>query len=176
MIMRMQKFPKSQAFKLAAGIILTLSIMLSFLIQVGRADTQHQTIPTAPPSTATITIILPSETPTIPPQSTVVATQPTHVLASQTPSSTATPTRENIVTTPSIAPSGTGLPNNGTIPQLSATFTLTETSATTPTSTGVQTEASGSSGMLIGLLVGGMVVILVIGVGWYLNSRRRTHS
>jgi hypothetical protein len=157
-----------------------LFLLLSFQTPIGRADTQHQTIPTAPPTTAIIPTSAPTETQTQPPQITVIYTQPTQVLPSQTPGIIASPTVETITSSPSKVPSATVLPGDGTIPNLTVTLsspvgtTIPPTSSIPPTVTViVPTKTLGSSGILYYLLIGAIIVIFVIGVIWYLKLRHR---
>jgi hypothetical protein len=171
---------KSHVFRLAVTCIFVFFLVLSCLIQIGQASTPHQTIPTAPPSTASIPTILPTETPTKPPQTTVISTQPTHLAPSQTPSSTGSPTIEIIISSPSIAASTTAPSGNGPVPQLTVTQTPTEVILISPTIsklpiTTVFTPAiiTGTSGILYYLLGGGIIIIFLIGIAWFLKFKRR---
>ena len=181
--------------KLATAFVLVLFLLLSFLIQTGRASTSNQTIPTAPPPTVEIPTITPVGTatsppatieiptisstraPTYPPQITIIYTQPTQVLGSQTPGFTTSPTIETI---PSAVPTTTGLLKPGTIPILTATLSSTGGTQISPTSTLLPsatvlptTNAQGSRGILFCLLGGGIVLIFVVGIVWFLKSRNK---
>lgn len=176
----MQRIRNNIVFRLAVTCIFVFFLLLSFLIQIGQASTPHQTIPTAPPTTASIPTILPTETPTNPPQTTVISTQPTHEAPSQTPSSTTSPTVENIISSPSIAPSKTVPSENEVIPILSVTHTPTEAILISPTSPKLQTTTvipapitTGSSGIVYYLVGGGIVLIFIIGLVWLLKIRHR---
>jgi len=168
----MQTILKSRIFKPAVVFILVLFLWFSFLIPIGQASTSHQTIPTAPP-TATPTITS-TQTPTNTPSPTVTSTQtPTSGLGSQTPGSKASPTVETILTT-------TGLPGTGTIPVLTATLSPAEMTQVAATASFLLTatvspgiKLPGASGILYCLLCGVIILILVLGLVWFLRSRKR---
>ena len=173
----MQTILKSRILKPAVVFIIVLILWLSFRLPIGRASTSHQTIPTAPPPTSATPTSTSSQTQTNTPQITVTSTQPTSVLASQTPGSTTSPTPGAI---PSTFPSATGLPGSGTIPILTATLSLAEMTQVSPTSSFplISTvfpsiKLSGSSGILYCLLCGVIILILVLGLIWYLRYRKR---
>jgi hypothetical protein len=176
----MQTILKSRILKLAVAFMLGLILWLSILLPMGRASTSHQTIPTAPPTTEVIPTISPSRTPTNPPQTTIISTQPTQVQPSHTPSSTNSPTAETNTSRPTIVPTTTRLPGNGTIPVLTVTPAATEVIRISPTSSALPTSTVSiaikspiSSAILFCLLGGGIVLIIVIGIIWFLKSRQR---
>jgi hypothetical protein len=180
MVTRMHTILKRQMIKLVVAFILLLFLLLSFQIQFGRAGTSHQTIPTAPPTTAISPTVSSTGTPTITPQATLISTQPTRVISSPTPSTTILTTVETIISTPSSVSSATGLPGNGTIPILTVTLSSTEVTQISPTSTLLPTatvtsatKIPGSSRTTIYLLGGVLVIIFVIGIVWFMKLRRR---
>ncbi len=179
----MQTILKRQFYKLTVTFMLVLFLLLSLIFQIARASTPHQTIPTAPPTTAVIPTISFTGTPTNPPQTTVISTQPTQVLPSQTPNFTASPTGKSITSSPTFVPSTTGLPITGTLPSLTETLLPTEgaliapTSSLLPTATGISAaETPGYYGVLYCLIVGGVVLILAIGIIWVLLRSRRSNK
>lgn len=179
-VTRMQTIRKNLLFKFAVAFMLVLFLLLSFLFQIGRAGTRHQTIPTAPPTTAIIPTISSTETPTSPPQITVISTQPTRVIPSQTTTSTVSPTVQTIISSPSIVSTATGLPGNGTIPGLTATQSSTQVALISPTSSSLPTtpvssalKIPGYRGVLYCLLGGGIVLIFIIAIVLFLRSRKK---
>ena len=164
-----------------------LTFWLSILLPIGRASTQHQTIPTAAPTTAifstisitrtpinpTATQIFPTisstQTPTIPSQSTsVIESQtalPTSTVLAGTLQSTFTATEQHV---------------KGTIPVLTGTFSPFEATQ------GSQTAAFNLSATVIPPLVtpvsrgitycligGGTILILLCGIFLFARSRRK---
>jgi hypothetical protein len=170
---------KSQMIKLALAFMIMLILLLSFLIQDSQANALFQTIPTAPPTTA-IPPISPTKTPTNPPQPTVIYIQPTRVQASLTPSSIASPTIEKIISSPTNFSTSTELTGIETLPILTITQTptlmtqMTPSSALLPTTTVFPaTKTTSSTGILYGLLGGGIVLIFISVVVWFLKSRHK---
>ena len=163
---------KSQIIKLIAAYILALFLLLSLLTQIGRASNQYQTIPTMPPTAAVSSTSTPSDPPTEPSHPTTTSTQPIHVPPSQTAAVTARATIRVITPIPSSTPSATGLSGGSTVPVLTITLTPTKVTEVSPTLSPVPVETAGSSGVLCGLIWGGIVLLLAIGV-WWLKSRKK---
>ena len=178
---RMHTDLKGLTFRLAIALLLALSLWLSYLMPIGRADTQKQTIPTAPPPTVVAPTAAASRTPTNPPPATVIATQPKQATATQTEGVIASETARAVTPSPSGLPSETGVPGNGTIPQLTATLAPVEGTLSSPsssarvTATGIaETQTPGASGSLAYLIGFGVgVVVLLIGVRAWLKRRKR---
>jgi hypothetical protein len=173
----MQTILKTRLLKPALVFLLVLFLCLSFRLPIGRASTSHQTIPTAPPTTSATPTSTSTQTPTTTSQTTVTSTQSPYVLASQTPGTTTSPTAGVI---PSTVLTATGLPGSGTIPILTATLSPAEetqisaTSSLTPTATVFSIiKPLGSSGILLCLLCGVIIIIFVVGLIWFLKSRQR---
>lgn len=183
----MRTILKSQMIRLVITFIFVFFLLLAFLIKIGRASAPHQTIPTAPPTTAVIPTRLPTETPTKPPQpteistqTTVISTQPTRIIPSQTTTSTARPTIENTIANPSLTPNTTEPSGTGTINVSTVTHTPIEgilisgTSSMLPTTIApLTTIPKGSSGILYYLLGGGIIIIVIIGIVWIVKFRRK---
>ena len=171
--------------KLSLSLLFVLILWFSILMPIGRAGTQHQTIPTAPPTTAivpttantrtptnpTITVVFPTnsftKTPTIPSQSTLVST-------SQTTMPTATP----IIGTGIFTLTATEQGANGTIPNLPGTLTPVDGSQASPTSSSVQTTDETKStqvflGILYCFLGVGIILLFIIGYRRYIKSKRK---
>jgi len=186
---RIHTIHKEQMFRHAVALVLALFLWLSFLMPIGRASTQKQTIPTAPPPTTTATQArAPTHTQPNPPQQSATAPQATQVIASQTEGATAAPATSSpgsatvraVTSSPSGLPSETRLPGNGTIPQLTDTLIATEgtlsvpSSTQLPTATGIaETQTPGASGLLAYLIGFGVGVVLLMGVRAWLKRRKR---
>src|SRR4030043_1700822 len=147
MVTRMHIFRKGAWLRWAAAFVVTVSAVLLALVQGGQASTTHQTIPTAPPATATAPAIAASATPTKPPQSTGLATQ-TIPAATQTAGGTVNPTTGDLPSRPSSTPSTTAGSGNGTIPIIAGTHTPAGEGMATPAqaATGTATAAPATTG------------------------------
>ena len=156
--------------KFSLPLLLVLVIWLTIRLPIARAGDQHQTIPTAPPTTAiiptssktqtpinpTATGIYPtiSSTPTIPAQSTLA-------LASQT----AVPATASVT--------GTTL---AILPILSVTSTPSAGSQASPTPTGGQTTPDTATLVSLGILVclgSGIILFFIVAFRRYYRSRRK---
>ena len=116
----MPKMLISHAFRVALACIAALTLMLSAHVQGGQAGTQYQTIPTAPPPTATLNPTrVPTYTQANPPLPSATAAQVTPIVATQTAEAGASPTAV-IEASPTSMPSATGMPGGGTIPQVTS--------------------------------------------------------
>ena len=178
--MKIQQNIKNHMLRWAVPFLLVPFLLLSVLIHPGQASTSHQTIPTAPPTTAVIPIITSTDTPMNTPSTTVTSTQATHVLVSQIPSFTTSPTVKVIISSPNKVPPTTEKPGNGTIPGLTGTLSPIKETPFSPTSTQLPagtdsstTERPGSSGILSYLIGGGVVFIIIFGSLSWLKSRRK---
>jgi hypothetical protein len=158
--------------KLAGAFMLVIVLLLSMQIHKGRAGQQYQTIPTMPPTTAIIPTTLPDDTPTNPPQLSATYHQPTDIAPSQTAGMMASATLVAATPSSSSVPSATGQPGGETMPILTSTLTPTNVTDVFPTSSPVPTKTPGSSGVLCGLIGGGIVLLVAIGV-WWLKSRKK---
>jgi len=186
---RIHTIHKGQMFRHAVALVLALVLWLSFLMPIGRASTQKQTIPTAPPPTTTVTQArAPTHTQPNSPQPSATAPQATQVIASQTAEATAAratsspgfATVRAVTSSPSGLPSETRLPGNGTTPPMTATLIATEgtlvspTVSELPTATGItETQTPGASGFLAYLIGFGVGVVLLMGVRAWLKRRKR---
>ena len=169
---------RGAAIRMGVALLVTLCVGLGVLVEGGQASTVHQTIPTAPPATSTA--IAPSATPTELQQATVIATQPIQVTNTDTADITASATVESIATSATAVSIGTSVPSIGTTPTPLETLVATKaspaqaTAAQAVTATAVaETRVTGSRWGVYCLSGAGVVLILVIGVVWYLRSRRR---
>ncbi len=142
----------------------------------GSARPNEQTVPTAPPPTATIT---PGRTPTSPGQPTVIATEPRGSTATQTQVAMMSPTSQGGAGNPPSEPSATGITGGGTIPLVTGTIkpvAETSTAVSTPkgpTSTVIAEGAGGGSrGLGTFALVAGLGLLLVAAIVWWVRSRR----
>jgi len=185
----MQTILKGQMFRHAVALVLALVLWLSLLMPIGRASTQKQTIPTAPPPTVTATQArAPTHTQPNPPQPSATAPQATQVIASQTEGATAAPATSSpgsatvraVTSSPSGLPSETGLPGNGTTPPMTATLIATEGTLSVPSSSSLvtatgatETQTPGASGFLAYLIGFGVGVVLLMGVRAWLKRRKR---
>lgn len=171
---------KSQMLRLSLTVVFILVLLLAILVQIGRASTKHQTVPTAPPTTAVIPTSLPTIAPTNPPQATVIPPQSTREVATQTPGVTASLTVVSIVASPSHLSTKTEMSGNGTIPQLTSSLEPSPKLLISPsshlTATGTanfDTQTDGSRGIFYYLIGGGVVLVLAIGTFWIIRTRRR---
>jgi hypothetical protein len=167
----MQTIHKRQVFKFSMTFIHLLFLWLAIFIQIGRASTSQQTIPTAPPTTAVIPTITSTNPPMNTPQTTVISTQPTQIIASSTPGFTASPAVATFLSSPSLTTTITGLPAIGTAARLTVTLAPTEvirlstTSTPRPTTTVFPAvKTTGTSGILYFFLGGGILLLVIIGV------------
>ena len=166
--------------RLSLTVIIMLVLLLAFLVQIGRASSKHQTVPTAPPTTAVIPTSQPTVTPTNPTQPTVIPPQSTRGVATQTPGVTASHTVVSIVASPSYLPTKTEMSGNGTIPQLTASLEPTvelpsspSSPLTEPGTANPDTKTDSSRGIFYCLIGGGVVLALAIGIIWIIRTRRR---
>ena len=169
----MQTILISQCLKPGVVFLLVLFLWLFTQLPIGRASTSHQTIPTAPPTSSVTPTITATETPTNTSQPTVTSTQTTYLLASQVPGTTASPTVETMLTPSEV-------PGSGTIPILTATLSPAEETQITATASFLLTATAtpriklpGSSEILYCLLCGVILLIFVLGLIWFIRSRKR---
>ena len=177
---RIHTIHKGQMFRHAVALVLALVLWLSYLMPNGRASTQKQTIPTAPPPTVIAPTAAASRTPTSPPPATVIATQPRQSTPTQTEGVIASETARAVTSSPSGLPSETGLPGNGTTPPMTATLIATEGTLSVPSSSSLvtatgatETQTPGASGFLAYLIGFGVGVVLLMGVRAWLKRRKR---
>lgn len=176
----MQSFLRRQYHKPGLALMIVLLLSLVILTEGGRAGREHQTIPTAPPLTATSTSESATEVPANPTQPTVISPLPTSVQPAQTEEGTAIATVGMVPASPSSEPSATLEPDGGTIPvfteiPLTPIATGSPPSATalaTPTEEGQESGLTTSQALCV-IGVGGGLVMLVIALGWL---RRRRES
>jgi cobalamin biosynthesis Mg chelatase CobN len=176
----MQSFLRSQYHKLGLAMMIVLLLSLVILTAGGRAGSEHQTIPTAPPPTATDTSEEATEVPTNPTQQTVIAPLPTSVQPSQTEEGSAIATVGAVPASQSSEPSATIEPIGATIRVFTGTPLTPLATGGTPSATALATltEEGQESGLttsqaLCVIGVGAGLVMLVIGLGWL---RRRRES
>lgn len=167
--------------KFSLLFLFVLIIWLSFRLPIGRAGNQHQTIPTAPPTTAvvptssntqtptnpTATGVYPtiSSTPTISSQSTLVLLSQTAVFATASITGTTIGTLATTDHTP-----------NGTLPVLSATNTPITASQSSATPAGGQTTPDTATLVSLGILVcfgSGILLFFMVAIRRYYRSRRK---
>jgi hypothetical protein len=170
-----------QLLKLALISVLVLVLWLFSLSPIGHAGTEYQTIPTMPPPTAGVTPTgMPGDTPTNPPQPTTTFVQPTIAWPSQTVDATISVPVGTVTINPSSVPGTTGAPGSGTIPVLTITIQSTAMLQTSPSislsptiTAPLAIEIPVSNIDLYRLLGVIMLLAIVIGIGWYVLSRRR---
>lgn len=175
----MQIICKRQVLKFGLAFGIVLFLWLSVFIQMGRASTHQQTIPTAPPTTIEVPTLPPSKTPANPPPTAVGSIQPTRELPSATPGLTMSPTTQVTYSSTGIAPTPGGATETGMPPSGSATSAPTGMKTIPPTVILQQTphitpamKTNGASVILYILLGGGILVLLIIGVVRLLRIKR----
>jgi hypothetical protein len=173
----MHTIVKNRIQKPVVVLSLVLFFWLSFKLPIVLASTSNQTIPTAPPTISATPTITSTSTPTNTPTITVTATQIPDGLASQTPGSATSPTDGSI---PSLVPSVTGLPGEGTIPNITATLSPAEATRVASTESYLLTATAhpkinlpGYSEILYCVLCGVIILLLILGLIWFLRSRRK---
>lgn len=164
----MMQLPNRTA-RLILACVLFLFLLLVIPYQLVMAGTQHQTIPTMPPSSTARTTSAPTHTPTSirqPIQTSLVIPTLTLGVASRTPTSTFTATPSGLAVT-------TGTYASQTITVLAATYTPSLISGVSPTAPAVPgvTNISGSS--FYYLLGGGMLLIILVIIVWLLRPKRK---
>ena len=173
--------------KFSIASLFMLTFWLSILLPIGRASTQHQTIPTAAPTTAIIATIPITRTPINP---TVTQIFPT-ISSTQTPtfpsqstsvieSQTALPTSTELAGTIQSTFTATEQHATATIPILTGTFSPFEATQGSPT---VAFNLSAtvipplitpvSRGILYCLIGGGIILVLLFGIVLFARSRRK---
>ena len=158
--------------KFSLPLLLVLVIWLTIRLPIARARDQHQTIPTAPPTTAIIPTSSKTQTPINPPATGVnptisstptIPSQSTLVSASQTA----------ISATPSVT--GTTL-GTFTLPILSITPTPLAGFQASPTPAGGQTTPDNATLVSLGILVclgSGIILFFIVAFRRYYRSRRQ---
>jgi hypothetical protein len=182
----MQTFHKNIYLKLFIALILTVILGISFQSNISLAGNLHQTIPTAPPTTAinptsslTQTPTNPTATfviPTISSSPTLTSIQPTFSFTTTTPAAPIKLPTETITSQSTETP----LHNNKTVPVLTKTLVPEVGTQGSPdssfllTSTELPTAKSQSYTGIINCLLGGVIIlILVIGIVWFLRTTRK---
>ena len=169
MVIRMQTILKNPIIKLGTALLFELSLILCFLVQAGQASPLYQTIPTAPPPTEINPTLSPTLIPTRIPPITALPTQPPMVTSTQTALFTASPV---------IVSTQTGIPDQGTLPSLTATQSSTMQIQISPTAT-LEPTSEISVPLISEILsnttyclFGGLLIILIV-VGLFLILRNR---
>ena len=156
--------------KFSLPLLLVLVIWLTIRLPIARAGDQHQTIPTAPPTTAIIPTSSKTQTPINPPATGIYPTisstptipsQSTLALASQT----AVPATASVTAT-----------TLATLPILSITPTPLAEFQASPTPTGGQTTPDAATFVPLGILVclgSGIILFFIVAIRRYYRSRRK---
>jgi len=164
---------RNRTIKILLACIFGQLLLLSFAYRPGTAETQHQTIPTMPPTSTVTQFIALTDTPTTPAQLTAVITQPRIATATQTVSGSPTAPAGTATSLPGAEPSATRIINREITPILVLTYSVTLTPQVSLTAPSATTEAPGSVASLYSLLGGGILLIFVIGIVWFLKSKRK---
>ena len=172
-----------QLRKLSLLLLFVLVIGLTIRLPIARAGDQHQTIPTAPPTTAIIPTSSNTQTPINPTATGIYPTfsstqtptetsQSTLVLASQT----ALPATASVTGTIFGTLTATEQAAQGTLPILSVTRTPGAGSQASPTPSGSQTTPDTATLVSLGVFVclgSGIILFFVVAIRRYYSSRRK---